>query len=164
LQTMQTWSHHALKNYREEELNGLTLLLSKDADETDKDWLIKKTIEIINEQLLQIKNYYRQPHKMRKLLKDVYYWLKMLPKDSISNTSLEKKLEKVLDDFGNWQNAEVLLSKARHFRKDSLPVSFGEYDSIKTFEKKTGERKETLLKDLLHKIKRHVKEIPAPGK
>ena len=161
LQTMQRWSQHALKNYYKTELADLTSLLTRGADEPAKEWLIEKTIDAINNHLRQIKDYYKQPHKIRKLLKDVYYWLKMLPKNAVTDYSLEKKLEGILDDFGNWQNDEMLLTKTKHFRKDNLPDSFGEYDSLKKFEKRMKERKEKLLKDVLYKTKRLPKKISA---
>ena len=128
LQTMQTWSQKALKTYHKTGLTDLTSLLSEGADTVTKKWLIEKTIDAINDHLHQIKDYYKQPHKIRKLLKDVYYWLKMLPKNAIANNSLEKKLEKILDGFGNWQNDEMLLTKTKHYRKDNLPDSFEEFD------------------------------------
>jgi CHAD domain-containing protein len=161
LQTMQRWSQHALKNYYKTELADLTSLLTRGADEPAKEWLIEKTIDAINNHLRQIKDYYKQPHKIRKLLKDVYYWLKMLPKNAVTDYSLEKKLEGILDDFGNWQNDEMSLTKTKHFRKDNLPDSFGEYDSLKKFEKRVEERKEKLLKNVLHKTKRLPKKISA---
>jgi hypothetical protein len=161
LQTMQVWSLHALRNYPKTELVNLTSLLSQGADEPAKEWLIEKTIDAINDHLKQIKDYYKQPHKIRKILKDVYYWLKMLPKNAVTDYSLEKKLEGILDDFGNWQNDEMSLTKTKHFRKDNLPDSFGEYDSLKKFEKRVEERKGKLLKDVLHKTKRLPKKISA---
>jgi CHAD domain-containing protein len=161
LQTMQSWSLHALKNYPKTELANLTSLLSQGADEAAKERVIEKTIDAINDHLKQIKDYYKQPHKIRKLLKDVYYWLKMLPKNAVTDYSLEKKLEGILDDFGNWQNDEMLLTKTKHFRKDNLPDSFGEYDSLKKFEKRVEERKEKLLKNVLHKTKRLPKKNSA---
>ncbi len=159
LQTMQEWSLHALKTYHKMELAELTSLLSEGADTVTKEWLIEKTIEVINNHLKQVKDYYKQPHKIRKILKDVYYWLKMLPKNVFADDSPEKKLEGILDDFGNWQNDEMLLTRIKHFRKDNLPGSFGEYDSLKTLEKKVEERKEKLLKDVLHKTKQLPKKI-----
>jgi CHAD domain-containing protein len=161
LQTMEAWSLGALKNYPKTELADLTSLLGLDAEETAKEWFIVKTVDAINDYLKQTKNYYKQPHKIRKLLKDVYYWLKMLPKNVLADNSLGKKLEGILDDFGDWQNIEILLTKVKHFRKDNLPDSFGEYDSLKTLEKTVERRKEKLLKDVLHITKQHVKEVSA---
>jgi len=161
LKITQDWSQHALKNYNEEELTNLTLLLSQGAEIPDKDWLVKKIIEAINDHLSQIKNYYKQPHKIRKLLKDVYYWLKMLPQNAIKKKELENKLEKILDDFGNWQNDEIFLIKCKHFRKDDLPDPFEEYESLKALEREVKERKQKLLKDVLHKTKQLPKKISA---
>jgi len=162
LQTMQSWSQDALKNYPKTELTTLTLLLSKDADNHTKEWLVEKTIEVINDSLQKIKNYYKKPHKIRKLLKDIYYWLKMLPKNTLPD-SLEKELEKILDDFGNWQNDEVFLSKVKHFRKDNLPDAFKEYDSLKALEENIEESKEK-LRDVLHKTKQLPNKISVKEK
>ena len=161
LQKMQSWSLHALKNYPKTELVNLTSLLSHGADKPAEELLIEKTINAINDHLKQIKDYYKLPHKIRKILKDVYYWVKMLPKNAVAGDSLEKKLEKMLDDFGNWQNDEMLLAKTKHFRNDNLPNSFEEYDLLKGLEKKIEERKEKLLKDVLHKTKQLPKKISA---
>lgn len=159
LLTMQSWTQQALKNYSKTELANLTLLLSQGANKPSKESLIEKTIEAINDNLQQIKNFYKKPHKIRKLLKDVYYWLKMLPKNTVADDTLEKELEKILDDFGNWQNDEVFLSKVKHFRKDNLPDVFKEYDSLKTLEKNAEEGKEKLLKNALHKTKQLPKKV-----
>ena len=83
----------------------------------------------------------------------------MLPEDSIDNASFEKEINKMLDDFGNWQNDEILLMLIKHFRKDYLPVPIPEYDSFKTFEKKIEEKKERILKAVTHKTKQLPKKI-----
>jgi hypothetical protein len=85
----------------------------------------------------------------------------MLPEGSVSESSFEKELNKMLDDFGDWQNDEMLLAKVKHFRKDSLPSPLPEYETLKTFEKKIKEKKDKILKEVLQKTKRLPKEISA---
>ena len=158
LRQNQRWSQEVIKKYTGKELAKIEYIFKQDTSLSQKEW-IEKTIDCINSLLQEIKKYYKKPHQTRKILKDIYYWIKMLPEDSIDNASFEKEINKMLDDFGNWQNDEILLMLIKHFRKDYLPVPIPEYDSFKTFEKKIEEKKERILKAVIHKTKQLPKKI-----
>ncbi len=159
LRINQRWSQKAIKNYPKKEFVRIEYVLKKDTGLSEKEW-IEKTIDCIITHLQQIKKYYKQPHQIRKILKDIYYWLKMLPEGAVdAASSFEKEINKILDDFGNWQNDEILTRLIKHYQKDYLPEEIPEYDSFKTFEKKIDEKKEKILKVALHKTKRLRKKI-----
>ncbi|MES1197971.1 MAG: CHAD domain-containing protein [Chitinophagaceae bacterium] len=153
------WSKEAVKSYPENELTKISLIMKNDSLLVDGNQLIKKIIDVINTQLQQIKKYYKRPHKIRKLLKDVYYWIKLLPGGAISDSTIEKKLNEMLDDFGIYQDEEMLLSKTRHYRKDYIPRPITEYKAIQLFEKKISNKKEKLLKEVLSNSRKLSKEI-----
>lgn len=159
LQNTYRWTEQALKSYKKDELEKITSLLIQDTDLSAKEELLQKTTEIINSHLLEIKHLLKQPHEVRIRLKEVFYWLKLLPPDSLTDSSLEKELHSILNDFGVWQDNEMLLIKVKHFRKDSLPKSFPEYQSLKILGKKIIEKNKELLKVVLHKTRRHLTEI-----
>lgn len=149
----QTSTHQALKKYPKNELTKIALVLRRDITMLSFDQILKKTIEIINIHLRQVKRYFNQPHQIRKMLKDVYYWIKMLPEGSVPKSSFEKKLNELLDDFGNWQNDEMLLIKIKHYRKDYIPAVLPKYEMFKKIEKKITLRKEKSSTRMLHKTR-----------
>ncbi len=66
----------------------------------------------------------------------------------------------MLDDFGNWQNDEILRRLVKHFRKDYVADSIEEYGYLKRFEKEMGDKKEKILKSVLRKTRKLLKEEP----
>ena len=79
------------------------------------------------------KHFQKNVHEIRKELKDVYYWLKICPKDpGFINM---KVLHRMLSYLGNWQDHFVLKRKIKQYIKD-LPKRSEEKITLKNFEKK----------------------------
>ena len=79
------------------------------------------------------KHFQKNAHEIRKQLKDVYYWLKICPKDpGFINM---KVLHRMLSYLGNWQDHFVLKRKIKQYIKD-LPKRSEEKITLKNFEKK----------------------------
>jgi CHAD domain-containing protein len=145
------WTKKAVKQYKKKELEELALLLENESPVIDQEELKQKIAGIINTRLADCRNYFEKPHKLRQSLKEIYYWIMMIPASLFPPVEYEKELHDVLDDFGNWQNLSVFEAKIKHFRKDYLPKTFPEYESTKMLEAAVKEKKENLLKDTLNK-------------
>src|SRR5258705_3489704 len=57
-------------------------------------------------------------HEIRKQLKDVYYWLKICPKDLAESFMNMKVLDRLLNYFGSWQDHVILRKKINQYIKD----------------------------------------------
>ena len=159
LQRTQLWVQHAVSNYDEGELTQLTRQLGLNLKEKNEQELLKE-ISIIftkeNKKLARlVKHLTDQPHEIRKMLKNIFYWISICPKDFLFNSDQVSKLKKTLDQLGNWQDHEMLHSKIKHFRKDFVPASREEYQQLKGLEKDI-ERKMDLM---LAKAAEHIQNL-----
>ena len=79
------------------------------------------------------KHFQKNAHEIRKHLKDVYYWLKICPKDpGFINIRV---LHRILSYLGNWQDHFVLKKKIKQYIQD-LPKRNEEKIMLKDLEKK----------------------------
>ena len=79
------------------------------------------------------KHFQKNAHEIRKQLKDVYYWLKICPKDpGFINMRV---LHRILSYLGNWQDHFILKQKIKQYIQD-LPKKNEEKVMLKNFEKK----------------------------
>jgi hypothetical protein len=161
------WTKIAVKQYKRKELTGITLLMKTETKVNQQEELKQKITGIFNTRFANCRDFFKKPHKLRQCLKEIFYWIKMLPTSLLSPVKYEKELHTLLDDFGNWQNLTVFEIKLKHFRKDYLPKTFPEYESMKMLEKIIIEKKEKLLEtalnnasSLLNKILVFEKEKP----
>jgi CHAD domain-containing protein len=145
------WTKNAVQQYKKKELQETALVLKKVQQLTGLEELKINITALINTHLASCRNDYKKPHKLRQNLKEIYYWIKMIPGTLFSPVAYEKELADVLDDFGNWRNLTVFTVKLKHFRKDHLPKTFSEYEAIKKLEADMKGDKEKLLKLALHK-------------
>lgn len=158
------WSGNAAQQYKKKELAEIALLLKDDAGVYEQDELKHKITGIINTHLVNCKSYYIKPHKLRQKLKEIYYWIKMIPGSIIPRAEYEEELNQVLEDFGNWQNLVVAEIKIKHFRKDYLPGTSPEYDATKMLEATIKEKKDALLKVAIDKTRTLLKKALATEK
>jgi len=149
LQRTQLWVQNALSKYDESELTGLTRQLGLHLKEANRLELLKE-ISILftkeNKKLARLaKDLADQPHEIRKMLKNIFYWIGICPKDFLLNSNQVTKLKKALDQLGDWQDHEMLHSKIKHFRKDFVPASREEYQQLKDLEKDIQRKMELML-------------------
>ena len=102
------------------------------------DDICERIIYLSNIKKEKIKKYERHfqhdAHKIRKLLKDVYYWQKIIP-EGFSNGKMDlKALDKVLDSLGNWQDHFILKEKIGEYRNEKKITGYNE--SLKILENK----------------------------
>lgn len=153
------WTKNEVGQYKKKELANLVLMIKNTISGIEENELKSKIAFIINSHLAGIKDLFKKPHKLRQQLKEIYYWIKMIPQALFNGFAYEKNLQQLLEDFGNWQNLVVFEIKLRHFRKDFLPKTFSEYGSIKLLEADIKEKKDKLLKISLSKTRRLLKQL-----
>ncbi len=158
------WTKKAVLQYKKKELEETAILLESETQVIEQEELKHKIAGIINARFADSRNYYKKPHKLRQNLKEIYYWIKMIPESLFFGVEYEKELHDVLDDFGNWQNLTVFEIKLKHFRKDYLPKTFPEYDSTKMLEAAVKEKKENLLRLALNQTSSLLKKALATEK
>ena len=100
------------------------------------------------------KHFQKNAHEIRKQLKDVYYWLKICPKELAENFINLKTIDRMLNYLGSWQDQIILQKKIKQYIK-YLPKKNEEKEMLKGLEKKL----EILQKELLDKAMKKWKEI-----
>jgi CHAD domain-containing protein len=153
----------AIQEYDAEELKNLAEKIKPDlATLTDE------SIPVHIEELLQLhlkkinqhaKKIYSEAHDARKLMKDVYYWSGLYPADFFFPAAQKKKLDKILDGLGNWQDHEVLLTNVKHFRQDFVAKKTDEYNDLKHLEKYIKENNQLELGKIKEKIQDFIKDL-----
>lgn len=157
LNTAQQWTTNAVRTYKKKELSAVALMLKTESIPLTNEELKLKAIRIIALQLSGCSAYFKQPHQLRQQFKEIYYWIKMAGEILAVRVDYEKKLHPLLDEFGEWQDMQVLETRTRHFRKDHLPRAFPEYESLKKLEAVIKEKGEALLKTTLNKTRHLIK-------
>ncbi len=96
-------------------------------------------------------DFHSNVHQIRKILKDVYYWIQICPKGSSGNIIDQKALDKMLNYLGSWQDNFILGQKMKRYRKDIANNT--EKKCIKDFEKKLVEENKELVENARSKWK-----------
>ena len=81
------------------------------------------------------KHFQKNAHEIRKQLKDLYYWLKICPKDLAEDFMNMRTLDRILTYLGNWQDHVILKKKIKQYKQD-LPKRNEEKVMLKDLEKK----------------------------
>lgn len=157
-QTRQ-YCRQALDKYEDEQLTGLTLQLEQDLGVLDEEQLNQKMATLLRSYMKivkqDLKNFDKRFHRIRKQLKDIFYWSKISPIDLVFSKSQLKMMEKILDHLGAVQDHEVLNANLGNFRKTILANETPESIAIKKSEQRV-ERKKI---GLLQKAQRMIKEL-----
>jgi len=164
LKSSFNWTIKAAKEYNKKEIASVSFLLKTETLPLANEETGTKVHPLITFYLTGCKKYYKQPHRLRQYLKGTYYWIKMIQEQLSVQIAYEKQLHQVLDDFGVWQDLQVFETRIKHFRKDFLPKSFAEYESVKMLETEVLKRKQKLLKATLNKTSRLIKKIESAKK
>ena len=100
------------------------------------------------------KHFQKNAHEIRKQLKDLYYWLKICPKDLVESFINMKVLDRVLNYLGSYQDHFILKQKIKQYIKD-LPKKNEEKKMLKYLDKKI----ETAQKEILNKAIKKWEEV-----
>lgn len=158
-----SWANQSVHVYHKKEIARITLLLKEDLSLIDEARLADNICKIIDSHIAIVKNHFKQPHKVRQLLKEIYYWILILPGNIPADRYASKELHEVLDDLGRWQDHETLLTKEKHFRKDYMPASFDELIMLKEMEEKLKDGKKENVSVAINKVKKWIKNVPRNG-
>ncbi|WP_276501736.1 CHAD domain-containing protein [Terrimonas pollutisoli] len=143
------WLQAAMLEYDENELTGLTYQLEQDLKDADREELMHKFKIVIEKEFKKagrhINHFNRDTHQIRKIFKDIFYWVEIAPAGVLMNTDQVKKIKKILNNLGDWQDHEMLHQKIKHFRKDFVPDAKDEYQALKELESNIQGQKEKLL-------------------
>ncbi len=164
LKTTRAWANQEVHRYHKKELAKVGILLKQDSSLTDRNKFLKDLTAIIYTHLSETKKHFRQPHLVRKKLKEVYYWIALFADDKVIASWYPEELHSILDDLGAWQDNEILDVRMKHFRKDYLPKPFTEYEQLKKFQDKIKDTKSMLIKTANSKVRSWIKKVTAKEK
>ena len=120
--------------------------------------ICEKIIQLSALKIKKVKNlakhFQKNAHEIRKQLKDLYYWLKICPKELAEDFINMKVLDMTLNYLGNFQDHFILKKKIRQYMKD-LPKRNEEKEMLKSFDKKL----ETAQKEILNRATKKWEEI-----
>jgi CHAD domain-containing protein len=140
---------NAAINYNETGPAGLTalihssLLVFTNEELQDK---IKECSEIFFKESKQLSDDFKEnAHEIRKLLKNVYYWITACPVNPFFDPAGMKTFGKLLDSLGNWQDHFVFQKKLRYFSKEFLVKGTDEYAAAKNLEHTIALSRDELL-------------------
>lgn len=159
LKTTRGWANLEIHRYHPKEAARVALLLKETGSHTDTAVFTGRLEALIVAQLSALKKHVKEPHVLRKRLKEIYYWIPLLPGEHPASWE-PKLLHEILDDLGNWQDTEILDKRVQHFRKDYLPKPHEEYPILRELQDKTRAKKDSLEKSAVRKLKQWLKKVP----
>ena len=161
LKMTRDWSHTAIHHYRNKELRQIKSILKQDKQLYNKEIVNKKIESIIKKELTVLPLSSGKPHQLRINLKSIHYAISLLREDEKYQPQL---LDEIIDDLGNWQNMEELERRLKHFRKDYLPESLNEYQTLKGLEPVIELKKKTIIRTVRSKTRRWLKAVMSSQK
>jgi hypothetical protein len=155
-------SRIALTEYNLAALNKLTDKMEKTIS-IQPEQLIKNKAEYIFESTLhevrhELHRFDENFHLIRKKLKDVFYWSKMLPGNFYFSDDETKILDNALENLGSGHDCEIMKKQARQYRGNFVIKGSHEFMTLKEFEKLLKENKQKKLDDAHELIKELLKE------
>jgi len=149
LQLTEEKTAAAIKKFNPRELHLIGENIYTRLSNESPDAISAKITDVLNRKLIVIIELFKksddQPHALRKELKELYYWLTIMPGAVLFSVSQIKKLDKILDLLGSWQDHQVLLTRTKHFRKDFIAKKTEEHTSYKKLAKHLEAKSEKLL-------------------
>lgn len=120
-----------------------------------EDQLVDKIIEEARQRIRKVKSLSRHikknAHEMRKLLRDVLFWVKICPGDLIEKSITIKALDKFIDELGHWQDHFVLRRKLNNYRQEIALRE--EKDQLKDLDKKLADGQDGILQKAKDKLR-----------
>lgn len=153
------WTNLEIHRFKSTELSRISLLLKQEKKILSSDDFLFTLLKHIQEQIIEAKKNIRQPHKMRKSLKEIYYWISIFPDEQANSFWHSQELHTILDEYGSWQDYEILELKIKYFKKDIFPKSFKEYDQLKELQIQIAETKKMLLININLMLKAWTKKV-----
>lgn len=92
-------------------------------------------------------------HEIRKLLKELFYWVAILPAEILENQATYRKIEKLLDKMGDWQDLYIFSYKVKQYKKQYSVKGTEEVEFLKLIREKAKDRQNEILNNIARKIK-----------
>src|SRR5687767_1594487 len=150
------WLKHSVTDYDLEKIEalftGVHTSFSGIPDEemeTKINNLVKNTFKKVR---VLSKHFRKNAHIIRKLLKDVYYWLKAWNPNPFFNATGMKKFKRALDELGFWQDRLEFEIRLKHFRKEWLVKGTDEYTAARKLEIVIAKNRKELIDKAEKKI------------
>ena len=139
----------AIQQYNPDDLDKLTMQMEKEFENFDENELHHETKNVIGSSIENIKDnledFHEKSHLVRKDLKNCFYWSRIFDEHLVFSKTEIKKVDQILDNLGNIQDQEVLITNLKNFRKAILSNTMKEYDLIKRMEDKAEKKREAAL-------------------
>jgi CHAD domain-containing protein len=156
-------TNETAKAPHEEELERLSKWMHESLRKTPDKELAKKIETLVVKKIEELKKLINQftenGHEIRKLLKQLYYWVKYCSPEPILNQKEINILDRALICLGNAQDYFVLQNKLKDFRKEYLVKATEEYASAKKLEKICKDSQEQLMKKAKEKTEQLLKRF-----
>ena len=148
------WAKQAAEKFNEQEPNAFheqfNLLKGTNAE------ICEKIIHLAALKIKKVKtlgkHFQKNAHEIRKQLKDIYYWVKICPKDLAENFINLKALDRMLNYLGSWQDHTILRKKIKQYIKD-LSKKNEEKKMLKALEKRLITEQKAILDKAIKKWK-----------
>jgi CHAD domain-containing protein len=147
---LRRWVKDAAKNIHEQQpvfdrqFSYFNELFAAEASQK----IIELSIEIIKKIKRGKKHFKKNAHEIRKLLKDVVYWLKIIPK-SVKAIDL-KPLDRLLTYLGTWQDHFIFIRMTKQYAKAFVNTK-DEKNVLMELIKKAGLTQKDLLTKAINK-------------
>ncbi|MCU0353274.1 MAG: CHAD domain-containing protein [Cytophagales bacterium] len=139
-----------IQTYRETELTKLDAEIFSRVKMPSEKKAITRVQKRIERDWQKVQNwrddFAEHAHSIRKRLKNVGYWMELLPDDSTIKKPHLKKLHRLLSQLGQAHDWQVFHTRMRHFRKDYLIVDTPEALTLKKLEKKAVVHSKQLIR------------------
>ena len=116
----------------------------------------EKIFRLSSARLKRVKNlskhFQKNLHEIRKQLKDLFYWLKICPKEQAENFIDLKKLDGLLKYLGICQDHFIFIEKIKQYKKD-VPKVNEEKKMLKDLEKKIDDSQKEMRDKAIKKWK-----------
>jgi len=153
----------ALDKYERTPLNELTRQIEQNFKDKEEQEIFILMLPVLKSSIKNIKQYLKdfknRSHRIRKSLKDVFYWSKACPVELVFTKAQLKTIDKILDHLGSIQDHEVLRTNLKIFRKTILTGDIPEYDMIKKTEMKAERKKNNLLQKAHRMTEELIKQV-----
>lgn len=150
------WLKQSVINYDGEKIETLFTAVHASFSAIPDEEMERKMSDLIKNVFKKVrslaKHFRKNAHTIRKLLKDVYYWLKAWNPNPFFNATGMKKFKRALDELGFWQDRLEFENRLMHFRKEWLVKGTDEYTAARILETLMAKNRKVLLGEAQKKI------------
>jgi CHAD domain-containing protein len=151
------WLKQSARDYNGEKMETLFTEVHASFSAIPDEEMERKMYDLIKNVFKKVRSlarhFRKNAHTIRKLLKDVYYWLKAWNPNPFFNVTGMKRFKRALDELGFWQDRLEFENRLMHFRKEWLVKGTEEYVAARKLETLIAKNRKVLLSEAEKKIK-----------